>query len=165
MSFYNDNLDDDSINQILKEKEEEQEQYIQEQYDKGIFPRYSNIKNNSEYEIDLDLSEELKKRNIIQKFIKHKIHKYVKIQLNHKYEKSAIILSTNNIKNWQKFHNGLDKEFDRKGIQDKDDIRLIHNVLDDNHDHILGLNENNDNEKREEKTTEQKDKYILQNYF
>lgn len=38
MSFYNDNsdLDDDSINKIIREKEEEQEQYIQHQYAKGI---------------------------------------------------------------------------------------------------------------------------------
>ena len=141
----------------LKELDEEHEQYIQEQYDKGIIINYSNIKNNNEYEIDLDLSEELEKRDIIQKFIIHKIHKYVKIELNHKYEKSTIILPTNNIKYWQKFHDNLDKEFDRKRIQDKDDIRLIHNVLDYNHDLILGLNENNDNEKREEKAIEQKD--------
>jgi hypothetical protein len=34
-------LDDDSINETLKEKEEEQDQYIHEQYDKGVIPDYS----------------------------------------------------------------------------------------------------------------------------
>ena len=30
MSFYNNNLDDAAIEEVLKEKEEEQDQYIQE---------------------------------------------------------------------------------------------------------------------------------------
>lgn len=42
MIFYNNDLDDTAIDKILKEKEEEQYQYIQEQYDKGIIPDYSN---------------------------------------------------------------------------------------------------------------------------
>jgi hypothetical protein len=157
MSVYDNNLDDDSINKIIKEKEEEQEQYIQEQHGKGIIHNYSNIKNNNENEIDLDIGEELKKKNIIQKFIKHKKHKYLKIELNHKYEKCTIILPTNNIENLPKFRKDLEKEFDRKAIQDNDDRRLIRNVIDNNHELIAGLNENNDNEQREEKTTEQKD--------
>jgi hypothetical protein len=72
VSFYNNNSDDDAYrDEILKEKEEEQERYIQERYEKGVIPNYSNINNNNnnDYEIELDLSEELKIRNIIQKFI------------------------------------------------------------------------------------------------
>ena len=47
MTFYNNDLDDDSIDDIIKEKEEEQEQYIQEQYDKGVIPDYRNIQNSN----------------------------------------------------------------------------------------------------------------------
>jgi hypothetical protein len=44
---YHNHLDDKEIKKILAEKEDEQEQYIQEQYDKGIIPNYRNIKNSN----------------------------------------------------------------------------------------------------------------------
>src|SRR5215216_137030 len=48
MIFYNNNdLDDDTINEIIREKEEEQDQYIQEQYDKGIIQDYSSKNSNN----------------------------------------------------------------------------------------------------------------------
>jgi hypothetical protein len=47
MIFYNNDLDDDSIDDIIREKKEEQEQYIQEQYDKDVIPDYRNIKNSN----------------------------------------------------------------------------------------------------------------------
>jgi hypothetical protein len=45
MIFYNNDLDDDSIADIIREKKEEQDQYIQKQYDKGVIPDYRNIQN------------------------------------------------------------------------------------------------------------------------
>jgi hypothetical protein len=45
--FYNHDLDNSEIEEILKEKEEEQYQYIQEQYDKGVIPDYRSIKNSN----------------------------------------------------------------------------------------------------------------------
>ena len=45
--FYNHDIDNSEIEEILKEKEEEQGQYIQEQYDKGVIPDYRNIKNSN----------------------------------------------------------------------------------------------------------------------
>jgi hypothetical protein len=47
MSFFNNDLDDAAIDEILKEKTEEQEQYIQDKYDKGIIPDYRNIQNSN----------------------------------------------------------------------------------------------------------------------
>jgi hypothetical protein len=44
---YHNHLDNKEIKKILAEKEDEQEQYIQEQYDKGIIPNYRNIKNSN----------------------------------------------------------------------------------------------------------------------
>jgi hypothetical protein len=40
MSIFNNNLDDNEIADIKREKEEEQERFIQDQIDKGIIPDY-----------------------------------------------------------------------------------------------------------------------------
>ncbi|HSF49410.1 MAG TPA: hypothetical protein VLA74_01510, partial [Nitrososphaeraceae archaeon] len=146
-------LDDNSINDIHREKEEDQQHY-----DKGIIRKCGNIKNNNEDEIDLDPSEELEKKNIIQKFIIHKKNGCIKLELNHKYEKSTIVVPTIKVKDWTKFQNSVEKELNRKGVCDKEDIRLIQNALDDNYDRILGMIYDDDNyinkqgKRKEEKT-------------
>ena len=45
MAFYNSNLDPKEIEEIKREKEEEQEQFIQKQYEKGVIPDYSKKSN------------------------------------------------------------------------------------------------------------------------
>ncbi len=47
----------------------------------------SSTDNNNIFEIPLKLSDKLKSEGIIQKFVKNKKHKYIKIELNHKDEK------------------------------------------------------------------------------
>ena len=59
--------------------------------------------NNNNFEIPLQISDRLKKENIIQKFVKNQKYKYVKIELNHKYEKSTVVITTDNRKDWIKF--------------------------------------------------------------
>ncbi|HEX2408368.1 MAG TPA: hypothetical protein VHJ38_14280, partial [Nitrososphaeraceae archaeon] len=95
---------------------------------------------------------------IIQKFVKDIKHNYIKLELNHKYEKSKIVVSTNNITNWTKFHTIIEKELNYKGVYDIEDRRLIQNTIDDNHEHILGItydhDDNNYNNNLEEEKTE-----------
>jgi hypothetical protein len=111
-------------------------------------------KNN--FEIPLELNDKLKSKGIIQKFVKDKKHNYIKIELNHKYEKNTVVVSTNNITNWTKFHILVEKELKYKGVYDIEDIRLIQNTIDDNHELILGITydnyDDNYNNNLEEKT-------------
>jgi hypothetical protein len=98
---------------------------------------------NNNFEIPLELSDKLKSEGIIRKFIKNKKHNYIKIELNHKYEKSIVVVPTNNVKNWTKFHTTVEKALNDKGVYDKEDIRLIQNTIDDNHELILGITYDN----------------------
>ncbi|HEX2407335.1 MAG TPA: hypothetical protein VHJ38_09025, partial [Nitrososphaeraceae archaeon] len=113
---------------------------------------------NNNFEIPLELSDKLKSKGIIQKFIKNKKHNYIKIELNHKYENSIVVVSTDNVKNWTKFHLTVEKALNDKGVYDKEDIRLIQNTIDDNHELILGItydqDDNNYNNNLEEEKTE-----------
>ena len=97
---------------------------------------------NNNFEIDIIPNQKLENKKIVTKFIKNIKHNYIKLDLNHKYTGiSPIIISTSNIKNWSKFHDALDKEFERKGIHDKGDINAVHDTVDDNHERIAGINE------------------------
>ena len=72
---------------------------------------------NNNFEIDIIPNQKLENKKIVTKFIKNIKYNYIKLELNHKYTgKSPIILPVFNIKNWSKFHDALDKEFERKGI-------------------------------------------------
>ncbi len=108
----------------------------------------------SDYEIDLEISDKYKNKNIVQKFIKHKKNHYLKLQLNHKYEKSTFIFETDNIDDWTKFHDRIDKECNRKGIKNNEDVILIHNVVDDNVELIRGLNERNSDDQQQQNEEE-----------
>jgi len=120
-------------------------------------------KNN--FEIPLELNDKLKSKEIIQKFVIDKKHNYIKIELNHKYEKSKVVVSTNNITNWTKFHTLVEKELNNKGVYDKEDRRLIQNTIDDNHEYILGISydnhDDNYNINLEEKT---KGEFVVYKY-
>ena len=108
----------------------------------------------SDYEIDLEISDKYKNKNIVQKFIKHKKNHYLKLELNHKYEKSTFIFETDNIDDWTKFHDRIDKECNRKGIKNNEDVILIHNVVDDNVELIRGLNERNSDDQQQQNEEE-----------
>ena len=89
------------------------------------------------FEVPLELSDKLKSKGIIQKFVKNTKYNYIKLELNHKYEKNNIIVSTVNIRDWFKFHTSLQKMLNLKGVYDQELIRLIQDVVDDNHDLIF----------------------------
>jgi hypothetical protein len=108
---------------------------------------------NNSFEIDIIPNKKLENKQIVKKFVKNIKHNYIKLELNHKYTgTSPIVLPTFSIKNWNKLHDALDKELERKGIHDKDDIECIHDTVDDNHERIAGINDysNNDNSVEEE---------------
>jgi len=113
-----------------------------------------NTNNNNNFEIPLELSDKLKSEGIIQKFVKNTKHNYIKIELNHKYEKNTAVVSTNHVTNWTKFHTLVEKELKYKGVYDIEHIRLIQNTIDDNHELILGITYDNydDNNNPGEKT-------------
>src|SRR5215204_1908152 len=89
------------------------------------------------FEIPLELSDKLKSEGIIQKFVKNTKHNYIKIELNHKYEKNNVIVSTANIRDWFKFHESFKKMLNRKGVYDQKHVRLIQNAIDDNDELIF----------------------------
>ena len=89
------------------------------------------------FEIPLELSDKLKSEGIIQKFVKNIKHNYIKIELNHKYEKSKVIVPTVNIRDWFKFHESLKKMLNRKGVYDQKHVRLIQDAVDDNDELIF----------------------------
>jgi hypothetical protein len=114
--------------------------------------------NNNSFEIDIIPNEKLENKQIVKEFVKNIKHNYIKLELNHKYTNtSPIVLPTFSVKNWNKLHDALDKEFERKGIHDKDDIDAIHDTVDDNHERIAGINDyynnynDNSNESKEAK--------------
>ena len=113
---------------------------------------------NNNFEIPLELNDKLKSKGIIQKFVKNTKHNCIKIELNDKYEKSTVVISTNNVMNWTKFHTLVEKALNYKGVYDEEDIRLIQNTIDDNHELILGItydnDDNNYNNNLEEEKTE-----------
>lgn len=123
-----------------------------------------NNNNNNFDEIDLELNEKLRNRDIVQKFVKNTKHKFIKIELNHKYEKSNVIVSTPNIKDWSKFHDTLDKELIRKGINDKGDIKSIHDTVDDNHELVFGFDDNNNDSSSSEEKKESKQEFVVNKY-
>ena len=69
MSFFNHNLTDERKAEILREKKEEQERYIQEQYDKGTIPKYENgkakSKNHNNPVVKLTTEKEIEKNRIL----------------------------------------------------------------------------------------------------
>ena len=52
----------------------------------------------SNFEIPLELNDKLKSEGIIERFVKNKRHKHIKIELNHKDEKINIVVSTSQCK-------------------------------------------------------------------
>ena len=117
----------------------------------------SNIDNNN-FEIPLELNDRLENKGIIQKFVKNKKYNCINIEFNHKYEKNTVIVLTNNVKNWTKFQEEVKNSLNLKGVYDKEDIMLIQNTIDDNHELILGItydnDDNNYNNNLEEEKTE-----------
>jgi hypothetical protein len=105
------------------------------------------------FEIDLDPGDKLRNEGIIQRFVKNIKHNYLKIELNHKYEKSNVIVSTANIKDWSKFHESLRKMLNLKGVYDQEHIRLILNAVDENHERIIENNDNFGNNQKQYSTT------------
>ena len=93
--------------------------------------------------IPLDLSERLEKENV-SAFFYDKISNSVKIELNHKMEKTDVILSINK-KNWQKNGEMLTKLLKRKGVNDKKLIDLLGINLDNNWEKIIGIDDHNNN--------------------
>ena len=144
-------LNDSAIEKILREKEEEQEQYIQEQYDKGIIPEYNNKNNNNHFgngngkvirndeESNLDLSKELIKEGIVRRIFKHIKHTYIKIEFCGKYEGKTVILSTKNSRNWNAFIEQAIRMIKRKDIHVEKIIRLIIDTLDNNYNLVTGV--------------------------
>jgi hypothetical protein len=119
-------------------------------------PHYTD-KNN--FEIPLELNDKLKSEGIIQKFVKNIKHNYIKIELNHKYEKSIVIVSTANLRDWLKFHESLKKMLILKGVSDQEHIRLIQNAIDNNDELILStttdiIEYQHQQEKKEEREEE-----------
>ena len=98
--------------------------------------------NNNFEEIDLELKVKLRNEGIVQRFVKNIKHNYLKIELNHKYEKNNVVVSTANIRDWSKFHDTLKKMLNFKGVYDQEHIRLILDTVDDNFELVI---ENNDN--------------------
>ena len=96
-----------------------------------------NIKSSSRY-IPLELSESLKKENVVSTFFYDKVTNSVKIELNHKMERTDIILSIDK-KNWQKNGEMLTKLAKRKGINDKNLTELLEINLDNNWNKIIGI--------------------------
>jgi hypothetical protein len=94
--------------------------------------------NDKNFEIPLELNDELNSKGIIQKFVINKRHKYIKIELTNKYEQSTIVVPIINVINWPKFQESIKKELNRKGVYDKEHIRLIQNTIDDNHELVIG---------------------------
>ena len=129
----------------------------------------NNNNTNNNFEIPLQLSNKLKDEGIIQKFVKNQKHKYIKIELNHKYEQSNVIITTVNIKNWNKFLELVKKELKFKGIDDQH-IRLIIEIFDENHELVSGINDNDEDNKYNEEGKENKKslpqilvEFVLQN--
>ena len=100
-----------------------------------------NIKSSSRY-IQLELSERLKKENVVSTFFYDKVTNSVKIELNHKMERTGIILSIDK-KNWQKNGEMLTKVVKRKGVKDKNLIELLEINLDNNWTKIIGIDSQN----------------------
>jgi hypothetical protein len=112
--------------------------------------------NSSRY-IPLELSESLKKENLVSSFFYDKVTNAVKIELNHKMDKTDIILSINK-KNWPKNGEMLTTILKRKGINDIKLIEILGINLDNNwhkiiDDHDNNYDENNHNLNNSEKVT------------
>ena len=106
--------------------------------------KYSLHTDDNNFEIPLELNDNLKSKGIIQKFVKDKKHNCIIIGLNHKYENNTIVILTNNVKNWTKFQEEVKNSLNRQGVYDEEDIILIQNAIDDNHELILGMPYDND---------------------
>ena len=89
------------------------------------------------FEIPLELGERLKSEKIIQRFVKNTRYNYIKIELNHKYEKTKVIVSTAKIRDWSKFHESLKKMLNLKGVYNQEHIRLIQDAVDNNNELIF----------------------------
>ena len=101
------------------------------------------------YLINLEIGKKLQEEEIINSFVKDKKTNCIKIELNHKYENNIVIVPING-NNWLKFLESVEKRLKDKGIGiSNEHIRLIKNVLDDNHEIIVGIINNlNDQIKR-----------------
>ena len=94
--------------------------------------------------IPLEVSESLKKENVVSAFFYDKVTNSVKIELNHKMERTDIILSIDK-KNWQKNGEMITKLVKRKGVNDKKLIELLGINLDNNWNKIIGIDSQDNN--------------------
>ncbi|HSF50579.1 MAG TPA: AAA family ATPase [Nitrososphaeraceae archaeon] len=98
-------------------------------------------KGTSFYFINLELGKKLQDEEIINSFVKDKKTNCIKIELNHKYEYNTVIIPING-NNWLKFLESVEKRLKDKGIGiSNEHVRLIKNVLDDNHEIIVGISD------------------------
>ncbi len=108
-----------------------------------------NVNNKDNSEISLDLTNELKKESIIQKFVKNTKENYIEIELNHKYKESSIIIPTTVIKKkknnegWNYFKESVRKELRDYGIS-REHINQITTVLSRNYKLVSEINDNDD---------------------
>jgi hypothetical protein len=113
-------------------------------------------KNN--FEMPLELSDKLKSKGVIQKFVNNPKHNYIKIELiNHKAEKCKIIISTSNLKDWDKFRESIKKMLNLKEVYDEELVKLIQNTVDDNHELIISTVTDIPQQLEEEKKERDKD--------
>ena len=117
----------------------------------------TNSTNDNDFEIPLQLDENLKSKGIIQRFVKNTKHNYIKIELNYKYEKINVIVSTVNIRDWLKFHKSIKKMLNLKGVYDQELLNLIQKAVDDNAELIFSTSTNSIQYQHQQQKKEQKE--------
>ena len=116
-----------------------------------------NSTNDNDFEIPLHLDENLKSKGIIQRFVKNTKHNYIKIELNYKYEKTNVIVSTFNIRDWLKFHKSITKMLNLKGVYDQELHNLIHKAVDDNDELVFSTSIDSIHYQHQQQKKEQKE--------
>ena len=117
----------------------------------------ANSTNDNDFEIPLQLDENLKSKGIIQRFVKNTKHNYIKIELNYKYEKTNVIVSTVNIRDWLKFHKSITKMLNLKGVYDQELHNLIHKAVDDNDELVFSTSTDSIQYQHQQQKKEQKE--------
>jgi hypothetical protein len=84
--------------------------------------------------VELKLRPKIQETGIVESYILRRND--IEIWLNHVYHDTKIVFTVNR-KEWQKNHETLEKILKKKGVTNKDHIRLLVDVLDDNHETIV----------------------------
>lgn len=96
--------------------------------------------NNAERFIELELTDEIKKEQIVLSFRKDKRTNNLLLTLNHVYKQKQIISPVYEGHKWNETVDTFVKKLKRTGVSDKH-ILLIEDVLNHNYDSVLGLTE------------------------